>query len=220
MLIIRQGMSAISALSPFAGADANAPSIMLVLCAAAAVSPAALPGRPAAPSRVAFASGSVAGVAGQAALPARWPPGWRTRHDAPMRPGELGCREALERLSAPKGSGRGALGAGRSTRGAAAPGARPAGAHACDSRASVEHADAEWGRPRVEAAAVAERAATAGAGAGGATRSLHQACATTRGGCCRQTRGVSSGVFGAEVSAGCSTACAAVGRSLGRSCIS
>ena len=63
--------SAISVLSPFAGVDANAPSIMLVLCAAASVSPAALPGLPAAPSRVAFASGSVAGVAGQAALPAR-----------------------------------------------------------------------------------------------------------------------------------------------------
>jgi len=63
--------SAISVLSPFAGVDANAPSIMLVLCAAATVSPAALSGRPAAPSRVAFASGSVAGVVGKAALPAR-----------------------------------------------------------------------------------------------------------------------------------------------------
>lgn len=63
--------SAVSVLSSFAAVDTTAPSIVLVLCAAATVFPATLPGRPAAPSCVAFASGSVARVAGQAALPTR-----------------------------------------------------------------------------------------------------------------------------------------------------
>lgn len=65
------GASVVSVLNSFAAVDTTAPSSVLVLCAAAILSPAALPGRPAAPSCVAFASGSVARAAGQAALPAR-----------------------------------------------------------------------------------------------------------------------------------------------------